>query len=94
MNDNPEYNHYGFPGLELTGIEIDTFPLMDTEAGKSWGCPFVPLLLLGPCEDDHPNVPSTDDIKAKISSIMQTVIKPEKKLRERRPRLDLATVGA
>ena len=79
MNDNPEYNHSGFPGLELTGLEIDTFPLTDTEAGKSWGCPIVPLLLLGACEDDHPNVPSTDDIKAKISSIMQPVIKPETK---------------
>ena len=79
MTDHPECKKAAFPGLELTAFEIDLFPLVDKETGKSWGCPVIPLLYLGGSEDDHPTLPPTEDIKAKISAVMRTAIKPDMK---------------
>ena len=79
VREHPESVKAAFPGLELTGFEIDLFPLVDQDSNKSWGCPIIPLLFLGGTEDDHPVIPATEDLKAKISSVMRTALKPDLK---------------
>ena len=75
--DHPNSNKAAFPGLELTSFEIDMFPLVNKDEGKAWGCPILPLIHLGGSEDDHPNLPPTKTLKAAISSIMRTAVKPD-----------------
>ena len=77
--DHPLSKKAAFPGLELTVLEIDLFPLGDKETGKAWGCPLLPLLQLGGNEDDHPNIPETSDIKAAISRMLRSVVVPTSK---------------
>ena len=75
--DHPNSVKAAFPGVELTSMEIDMFPLMDVVNDKNWGCPIIPLLNMGGSVDDHPNIPPTDQIRSKVSTILRTAIKPE-----------------
>ena len=78
-NDNQHAGKAAFPGLELTSFELDFFPVVKVDSDKTWGCPVIPLIKLGGSEDDFPHLPSTMDIKAKISSILRTAVKPDVK---------------
>ena len=75
--DHPECDKAAFPGLELTSMEIDIFPKVDQENDKTWGSPVIPLIQLGGKEDEFPNIPSTEEIRAKLFFIMRTAMKPD-----------------
>ena len=77
-----EHNHNkkaAFPGLEMAVFEVDLFPVVDKEIGKTWGCPIVPLFNLGGSEEDYPNLPKTVDIKAAISKNLRSAVLPTTK---------------
>ena len=65
-----------FPGLELLQLDINLFPQMNEETGKSWGCPLIPLFHMGGSLEDYPNIPSTTDIKAAISATLRAALMP------------------
>ena len=68
-----------FPGLELWQCEVNMFPLAGSSTGKAWGCPLVPLLHLSGDQDEFTDIPSTEDIKAAISSTLRTAMSPTAK---------------
>ena len=68
------YNNPAFPGIEFKSEEIQFCPLSND---KRWGCPFVPLLLTGGCRGTFPHIPDTDEIRAKVASILRTAVKPD-----------------
>ena len=65
-----------FPGLELARFEVDLAPQTNEETGKAWGCPLTPLIYLGGDPKESPNLPSTAEIKARISSTLRSGIMP------------------
>ena len=73
---HPHFIKAAFPGLELAQFELDFFPRASTETGKSWGCPIIPLFLLGGEISSLPNLPPTKEIKARISATLRTVVTP------------------
>ena len=77
FTDHPLSSKGSFPGLELTSFELGIFPVVNSDSDKTWGCPVIPLIHLGGSEDDHPNLPPTSDIKACISSIFRSALKPD-----------------
>ena len=62
--DHPLSDKTSFPGMELISLNIPLFPPMDSERGKNWGSPIHPLFILGGEGTDHPNIPSTKEIKS------------------------------
>ena len=77
--EHPLSNKAAFPGMELGTMEINLFPVTNTDISKDWGSPIYPLFLLGGNESEHPNIPPTVDIRRKISNIMRTATKPQSK---------------
>ena len=65
-----------FPGLELMTCDVDMFPRMNKDTGKSWGCPIIPLICLVGDMDKNRSIPSTDDIKAAISATLRATVIP------------------
>ena len=77
-----QHSHWrktSFPGLELMQTEVDMFPVVTGETGKRWGCPLVPLLLLGGSVEEHPCIPTTEEIKQAISATLRAAVIPTTK---------------
>ena len=79
LADHPMSEKASFPGLELTTLELPLFPLTKQQSGKEWGCPLVPMILLGADGEDQPNIPSNGEIIGAIATIMRTVVSPDVK---------------
>ena len=68
-----------FPGMELMQCDLEIFPLADSDIRKSWGCPLVPLFLLGGDPEESNHLPPTPEIKAAISATLRASIIPTTK---------------
>ena len=75
----PHSKKPSFPGLELMQTDVDFFPRVSSDSGKAWGCPIIPFFHLGSSLDEHPNIPTTDDIKAAISKTLRACVVPSVK---------------
>ena len=79
QTDYPLSEKASFPGLELTTLELPLFPLTKQQSGKEWGCPLIPMILLGAEGEDQPNLPSNREMSSSIAAIMRTVVVPDVK---------------
>ena len=77
--DHPLSEKASLPGLELTTLELPLFPLTKQQSGKEWGCPLIPMILLRADSEDHPNLPSNNEIISAVAAIMRTVVVPDVK---------------
>ena len=78
-SDYPHYDSAAFPGLELFSVELPLFPQSKQAGGKDWGCPIIPMILLGAEGEDQPNLPPTTEISRAVSAIMRTAKVPDVK---------------
>ena len=74
--DHPLSGKASFPGLELARFEVDLAPQTNGETGKAWGCPLTPLIFLGGDPTEFPNLPSTTEVRARISSTLRSGLMP------------------
>ena len=77
--DFAHFDKPSFPGLEMFSMELPLFPLTRQAGGKDWGCPLIPMILLGADGEDEPNLPPTQEIRRAISAIMRTAKMPDVK---------------
>ena len=76
---HPHFKKAAFPGLEILQHDVDIFPQMSSDAGKVWGCPLIPLFLLGGNLEDNNAIPPTSAIKAAVSTTLRATVVPTTK---------------
>ena len=78
LEENPAANNSSFPGIELCVIgQVELIPCQSIFLGeKSWGQPFVPIILSDEPFTASSERPSTETLRATTTALLRTGSKP------------------